>query len=78
MYVLYLRLEQLRKVVAISSQKDKRYNPRKFFESHMQYTLRVQNRHHFSFHRDFYKRSPISIIFGTSYIELLCNTTAID
>ena len=32
----------------------------------------------FSFHYSFYKCSPISIIFGTHYIELICSTTVID
>ena len=32
----------------------------------------------FSFHYRFYKCQPISMIFGTNYTELICNTTVID
>ena len=41
-------------------------------------TLWSKNCHHFSFHCSFYKCWPISVIFGTHYIELICNTTVID
>jgi len=37
-----------------------------------------KNGHPFSFNYSFYKCWPISIIFGTRYIELICNTTIID
>ena len=37
-----------------------------------------ENCHPYSFYYGFYKCGPISIIFGTRYIELICNTTIVD
>ena len=37
-----------------------------------------KNCHTFSFHYSFYKCSPIFMIFGTHFTELICNTTIID
>ena len=42
------------------------------------YTVVQKTINSFSFHYSFYKCWPNSVIFGTHYIELICNTTVTD